>query len=298
MEQNSVQAISNPRVRLRELAHEIPSERGVSRAETAALTVLRSPGNDLPSDRGRWQLRSLAVSCDASRGESFELSQLWFELCSGRMRLRETFATEQRYYAVIDPIRAGHRTAIPARSLEILTRVLLGECQKVIAVDLALARSSVTTNMQAGLRTMGVCCKGYRAPVLLTMAAFSAQRPGGAWGRRSQLMAGEPEERVDVVSVGRPDLDFPVPLSNAERAVIQALTSGLSHSEISILRATSPRTVANQIAAAFRKLGVSGRGELLTQLVTHWLRAQAEEQGERIDLLDGRIHCNRSVGAA
>jgi DNA-binding NarL/FixJ family response regulator len=298
MEQNSVQPNSDPRIRLGELAHESASARGIFAGETAVLAAWCPPESDLPSDRWRDQLRSLAVSCDAVYGRSFQLSQLWFELCSGRMRLRETFATEQRYYAVIERIPAGHRTAIRARSLDILTRVLLGENQKVIAVDLSLARSTITANMQVGLRIMGVRGKAHRAPMLLTIAAFSAHRSGGATGRRSQLATSEPGEPLSIVSVRRPDLDFPVPLSNAERIVLQALAAGFSHAEISTLRATSPRTIANQIAAAFRKLGVSGRGELLKQLVTHCLQAQSKEHDERIGLLDARIHGEASAGAA
>jgi DNA-binding NarL/FixJ family response regulator len=298
MEQNSVQPISDPRVRLGELALESALGRGIFASETAALAARWSPKSDVPGDRWRNQLHSVAVSCDAWYGRSFELSQLWFELCSGRVRLRETFATEQRYYAVIDQIPADQRTAIPARSLDILTRVLLGESQKVIAIDLSLARSTIAANMQVGLRIMGVRCNAHRAPLLLTMAAFSAHRFGRASGRRCQLATGEPQEPLSIVSVRRPDLDFPVSVSHAERFVLQALAAGLSHAEISILRSTSRRTVANQIAAAFRKLGVSGRGELLQHLVTHCLRVQLKEHGERIGLLDARIHGEASAGAA
>jgi DNA-binding NarL/FixJ family response regulator len=298
MEQNSVQPNSDPRIRLGKFAHESTAGRGIFAGETAVLAGRWVQKSHAPSDRCCNQFRSLAVSCDAVYGRSFQLSQLWVELCSGRVRLCETFATEQRYYAVIERIPASHRTAIRARSLDILTRVLLGENQKVIAVDLGLARSTITANMQVGLRIMGVRGKAHRAPMLLTMAAFSAHRSGGASGRRSQLTTSEPGEPLSIVSVWRPDLDFPVPLSNAERIVLQALAAGFSHAEISTLRATSPRTIANQIAAAFRKLGVSGRGELLKLLVTHCLQAQSNEHDERIGLLDARIHGGVSAGAA
>jgi DNA-binding CsgD family transcriptional regulator len=77
-----------------------------------------------------------------------------------------------------------------------------------------------------------------------------------------------------VVSVQRPDLSFPVPLSRAEAAVVQGLVAGRSHAQISGLRATSRRTVANQLATAFRKFGVSGRGAVVHQLIQHSLAAQ------------------------
>lgn len=44
-------------------------------------------------------------------------------------------------------------------------------------------------------------------------------------------------------------------LSDSEAAVILLALQGLSNLEIAGVRATSPRTVANQLASAYRKLG-------------------------------------------
>jgi DNA-binding CsgD family transcriptional regulator len=52
-------------------------------------------------------------------------------------------------------------------------------------------------------------------------------------------------------------------LTPAERAVVGRVIAGDSNVEIARLRATSPRTVANQLAAIFRKLGASSRWELM-----------------------------------
>jgi DNA-binding NarL/FixJ family response regulator len=57
-------------------------------------------------------------------------------------------------------------------------------------------------------------------------------------------------------------------LTPAERAVTSLLLGGLSNAEIAAKRGTSERTVANQIAAIFRKLGVSSRTELVTRDAT------------------------------
>ena len=51
----------------------------------------------------------------------------------------------------------------------------------------------------------------------------------------------------------------------AERAVTSLLLRGLSNAEIAAERGTSERTVANQIAAIFRKLGVCSRTEFVTR---------------------------------
>lgn len=51
-------------------------------------------------------------------------------------------------------------------------------------------------------------------------------------------------------------------LTEAEQQVALAALAGLSNAEIGRLRGSSPRTVANQLATIFRKLGVSSRAEL------------------------------------
>ena len=53
-------------------------------------------------------------------------------------------------------------------------------------------------------------------------------------------------------------------LTRAELAVATALIEGASNREIAAARGSSVRTVANQVASIFRKLGVRSRGELVT----------------------------------
>jgi DNA-binding NarL/FixJ family response regulator len=64
--------------------------------------------------------------------------------------------------------------------------------------------------------------------------------------------------------LGHPAL--PETLSPAERAVALALLEGLSNSEIAKARRTSVRTVANQLASLFRKLGVGSRAEAVAAI--------------------------------
>ena len=51
-------------------------------------------------------------------------------------------------------------------------------------------------------------------------------------------------------------------LSQGEREVAGLLLDGLSNAEIAEIRGTSTRTVANQVASIFKKLGVRSRTEL------------------------------------
>jgi DNA-binding CsgD family transcriptional regulator len=59
----------------------------------------------------------------------------------------------------------------------------------------------------------------------------------------------------------------PSPLTAAEHAVVKLAAQGLSNEAIAELRSCSVRTVANQLAASYRKFAVSGRRELKAMLV-------------------------------
>jgi DNA-binding CsgD family transcriptional regulator len=59
--------------------------------------------------------------------------------------------------------------------------------------------------------------------------------------------------------------NMPDNLTAAERQVALAVLSGLSNADIARMRGSSPRTVANQLATIFRKLGVRSRSELASR---------------------------------
>jgi DNA-binding CsgD family transcriptional regulator len=59
---------------------------------------------------------------------------------------------------------------------------------------------------------------------------------------------------------------LPSTLSDAERAVVLGIFEGHSNAQIARARGRSIRTIANQVARAFRKLGVKSRGELVARL--------------------------------
>lgn len=60
--------------------------------------------------------------------------------------------------------------------------------------------------------------------------------------------------------------ETPAALTRAELAVARSLLSGLRYEEIAQLREASTRTVANQVAAAYRKTGARSRSELAARL--------------------------------
>jgi len=58
--------------------------------------------------------------------------------------------------------------------------------------------------------------------------------------------------------------DSTINLTSAESDVARHILAGRSNSEIAALRRCATRTVANQVASLFRKLGVRSRLELVT----------------------------------
>ncbi len=61
------------------------------------------------------------------------------------------------------------------------------------------------------------------------------------------------------------EAELPSVLTASERCVFQALLTGKSNREIASGRRRSLRTVANQVAAIFTKLGVGSRAELFAK---------------------------------
>lgn len=60
--------------------------------------------------------------------------------------------------------------------------------------------------------------------------------------------------------------DLPACLTEVERAVVTLLLEGLSNQEIADARRTCYRTIANQLGAIYKKLGVVSRTELVAML--------------------------------
>lgn len=75
------------------------------------------------------------------------------------------------------------------------------------------------------------------------------------WGGREHAVV-ELEPRSDAG-------DLLAALTPHERQVAALAREGLSNGEIARRRGTAERTVANQLASIYRKLGISSRAELL-----------------------------------
>jgi DNA-binding NarL/FixJ family response regulator len=200
------------------------------------------------------------------RTQALQLATLWQELVAGTQRIHAAFHSDERFFIALEeqsPKVAATRPS--ADRFAILERVLLGESQKSIALELGVAISTVSLACHACLSAIGARCAGARAPMILVMVVHAAHGFECASGRL--LRDHDPDAGRTVLSVERPDRELDARLSGAERQIARFLVEGYSYTQIARLRNTSQRTVANQVSAIFCKLGVSGRAELLALLV-------------------------------
>jgi DNA-binding CsgD family transcriptional regulator len=203
-----------------------------------------------------------------SAEEGASLSALWTELVSGLCKIEHTEFTQKTCTVIVT---RGHRlcgaegACLAARDTEILERALLEGVRKSVAVDFGLCPSSIAEILRRCFVFMGLSCWPSRIPFLLVMAAHAKHAPDAQRGAKL-LLAQNQQFLRQSISVARPDNELAEWLSPAEYAVTRLLIEGKSYQEMAKLRDTSKRTVANQLASAFHRLGISGRAELLCLL--------------------------------
>lgn len=147
---------------------------------------------------------------------------------------RSTSALASRWQRTATTL--GPASALPPRQQQVLRLFARGVPQKVIAIDLGIAGSTVATHLRKALAGLHIEPQ---------QAAYA-------------VVAASPDE----VPPDAGDIALPAHLTAAEVDVVRAILRGASNLDIARRRGRSIRTVANQVASAFRKLGVSSRREL------------------------------------
>ena len=228
-------------------------------------------------------LRSRALQIDEAASRQLDLGSVWRELVNGEARVKGSFHSEERCYLVLDRARERRDTARQAEvgKVRILETILLEGAQKEVAIEWGLSPSTVAGALKQCLERLGVSGTTSRISPLLVSAAYASQADAGPrWARSSELML--LGHTYQVVSVPRPEAKLAGVLTPAQYEVIRLLMEGKSHEAIARARNRSTRTIANQLGAVFRKLGVSGRTELIRALVR-------PEPGESAGEAPGRL---------
>ncbi len=203
--------------------------------------------------------------------ERAELASLWDELLAGTCKIESWSHDAQTWsIVVVKSARTPKPTELPRpRDVEITEQTLLCGVRKKIAIKAGLSCSSIAVIMQSCFQFMGLRCLPSRIPGLVVAAAHAHHRHSGKFPSLLRADASGAGCSRYEVTVARPDDVLAAWLAPAEHAVISLLVEGQTYAEIAENRRTSVRTVANQVASGFRRLGVSGRAELLC-LVARW----------------------------
>lgn len=202
--------------------------------------------------------------------ERIELAAVWDELIAGTCKVESWSHDKDSWSMVVTrrPQPGAVRQPPPRpRDVEILEQTLLCGVRKSVASEVKLSCSSIAVIMQTCFQYMGVECLPSRIPGLVVVACHARRQQGSKFRPYPRLVKDKFEKQT--LRIPRPDLALAPWLAPAEHAVIALLIEGQSYAEIAQTRRTSIRTVANQVASGFRRLGVSGRAELLC-LLARW----------------------------
>ena len=198
--------------------------------------------------------------------ETRDLANIWRALASGELTILSSGHSVDHYFLMLRRRAAPSERVRPrARSLEILRRSLIGDGQKVVAIEAHVAASTVAVMCSNSLSTMGAPGSTSRVPALLVLAAHAVS--GARLPPALVYGAADPAVQDFVLRADRPDNALAGVLTRAEFAVTRCLVEGLTHRQIAHMRGTSKRTVANQLASTFKKLRITGRFELMSKLV-------------------------------
>lgn len=200
-------------------------------------------------------------------------SSLWLDLVSGGLEIVQASAEPRRSILILKA-RTQPGRPLGARAQGMLERTLLGDRRKVIAYETNVSPSTLAVILKESLASLGLRCRPSDVPsslVMLAHAACGASEPVGTF-------IGQCENEGHRITVLTHLFDDSVlrGLSPSERAVMSLLASGRSCVDIAARRNRSCRTVINQIAAACRRLGVSGRLDLLHCFATRPVGAPRE----------------------
>src|SRR5262249_47033300 len=152
-------------------------------------------GREAALELGTRARRAFAEAPDGTES----LAELWQALVRGREHAVLSYGDAGSCFVVVRGARPDERlpSLANARNLSLLTRVLLGEPQKIVALDFGVSPSSVAAIAAQYSQAMGFEGGVSRLPLLLIMAAHAADRgQPGALARSAAFVHDGIEYRV------------------------------------------------------------------------------------------------------
>jgi len=244
--------------------------RALARCRSEALDeAVLDPGGAVRDARGearaesaRDALRSAVQHIDrastrAGRADADAALESWQALVCGRWSLLDRFDADGKRYWVAhrnDPEIADPRglSRSEAQAAEFLS---VGQSEKQIGYALGLSPSAVSRLICAGVRKLGLRSRAELASLFAGRGAGSERFDMELGGEQLAICARELPQPAELVA-----------LSGAEREIAAVVGRGQSDGEIARLRGASARTVANQLGAIYRKLGIHSRTELAARI--------------------------------
>lgn len=236
----------------------------------------------LPRDHLRDIARVASALADGEARQA-EVDGLWREVLDGRWYLVDHFERGNARYIVVSARPARRRAYLSNVEGLVVRMAAQGAANKTIAFELLISTSTVATHLRRALsklrpwsRSKLCIVHGFlfeaEAPIdghadIAGVDPDGQDRPLPVEPKSRTLRIIElvwPGNRLKVVStLGKRRVTY---LTQSELDVAWSAVSGMSNSDIALARESSPRTIANQLASAFRKLGVTSRTELAAVL--------------------------------
>jgi DNA-binding NarL/FixJ family response regulator len=181
----------------------------------------------------------------------------WPALIEGRWSMVDRFEADGRRFIVAlrnDPAHPDPR-GLTQRERQVADSLGRGQNIQATAYALGLSASAITKAADQAQHKLGLASR-------VDLAAFFS--PNGPSARLADIGLGS--EHLLVACEDLVDMAHLAQLTSAEREVATALLQGATLADIALKRHTSERTVANQVQAIYRKLGVGSRLALATAL--------------------------------
>lgn len=237
-------------LRLRRRASLLEEPEAILNAKGELLSASDSAANARDSLRQAVRRMEHARS-KAGRREGETSIDAWTALVEGRWSLVDHFESDGKrfLFALRNQADAPDPRALTRDERPILHLVAMGHSNKLVAYELGLPMGTVATRLASIMRKLGV-----RSRVQI-VDRFTSLRTA----KFSPVESNEDEWHAAAVEVEPPRLNS---LTAAEDEVAQLASRGVSNDRIARSRGCSPRTVANLLASAYKKLGIASRSEL------------------------------------
>lgn len=232
---------------------------GAVRITEASEAIFSVDGRLLHAEAGAEHARrSLGRACkriDRARGslrrrDPEAALDGWSALVGGRWSLVDHVESDGKrlFLALANPPSSPDPRALTERERTVASYLVMGHSNKLIAYTLGISEATAAARTSTIFRKLGVRT---RVELVARHLALSA-------ARFTELRA----EELSLM-VGRAGAPKPLEaLTAAEQAVAAMVARGMSNVAIARARSSSPRTVANQLARIYDKLGIASRAEL------------------------------------